>query len=159
MRVETYISVDRSFEGLREVLFREIEDILNNNTTPTRTAQISKMSSNILTSVREQINKERFTKNSELISDNVYNTHNKIISPIEINLLSDTFLSSTPGCDECAYQPYCGADPLYHLATQGDHVGNKAISDYCKLQRYLFDYFFELLNDTSRKEILLKWLK
>ncbi|MCB4761893.1 MAG: His-Xaa-Ser system radical SAM maturase HxsB [Sulfurovum sp.] len=99
------------------------------------------------------------TKNRELIFDNIHNTENKIISPIEINLLSDTFISSTPGCDECAYQPYCGADPLYHLATQGDHVGNKAISDYCKLQRYLFDYFFELLNDTSRKEILLKWLK
>ena len=99
------------------------------------------------------------TGNNELVSGNIKSTSINPVNEIGINLLSDTFLASSPGCDECAYQPYCGADPLYHLATQGDHVGNKAISDYCKLQKYLFDYLFELLNDNIKKEILLKWLK
>jgi len=99
------------------------------------------------------------TKNNELISGNVNSAFLNPVNDTNVNLLSDTFLACTPGCDDCAYQPYCGADPLYHLVTQGDHIGNKAISDYCKLQRYLFDYFFELLNNQERKKVILEWLR
>lgn len=75
------------------------------------------------------------------------------------HLLADTFLSCAPGCDECAYQPFCGADPLHHLATQGEHIGHKAHSFFCKLERMQFDYIVSLLQSKSHeKDILLSWL-
>jgi len=98
------------------------------------------------------------TGNPELVAGNIKSEILNPINDVSINLLADTFLTCSPGCEDCAYQSYCGADPLYHLATQGDHVGDKAVSDYCKLQRYLFDYFFELLNDVKKREVILKWL-
>lgn len=75
------------------------------------------------------------------------------------NMLKDTFLFSTPGCDDCAYQPFCGSDPLHHLATQGDHVGDKSISFYCQLQRRMFDHMFTLLSSNStQSKVLRSWL-
>lgn len=74
------------------------------------------------------------------------------------NMLADTFTCTMPGCDECAYQPFCGADPLHHLATQGDHVGDKALSFFCQIQRVLFDQLFELLDDKSARRVFESWL-
>jgi len=75
-------------------------------------------------------------------------------------MLRDTFLFSLPGCDECAYQPFCGADPMHHLATQGDHIGDKSISFFCKLQRLLFDHVMAILASQSESsKVLMSWLK
>jgi sulfatase maturation enzyme AslB (radical SAM superfamily) len=74
-------------------------------------------------------------------------------------LLEDTFTCTSPGCDDCAYQPHCGADPLHHLSTQGDHVGDKSISFFCQLQRELFDQIFLLLeNQPAARKVFESWL-
>jgi hypothetical protein len=61
-----------------------------------------------------------------------------------------SFTLSAPMCSTCAYERYCGADPVFHHATQGDFVGNKPSSDFCRrnigvfqamLQRYRTDPF------------------
>jgi|ERR1043166_828009 His-Xaa-Ser system radical SAM maturase HxsB len=38
---------------------------------------------------------------------------------------------SLPGCSDCAYQTYCGGDPVFHHATQGDPVGHRPSSEFC----------------------------
>lgn len=65
------------------------------------------------------------------------------------------------GCSDCAYQPYCGADPVYHYATQGDMFGNRAKSGFCKKNMALFDYLFELLRnaDSELQEIFWSWVR
>lgn len=75
-----------------------------------------------------------------------------------VNILTDSFISEIPGCDECAYQPYCGVDPMYHLSTQQDHIGNRAISDFCKLQKGMFDILFTSFDDKATKDTLMSWL-
>jgi His-Xaa-Ser system radical SAM maturase HxsB len=73
-------------------------------------------------------------------------------------IISNSFISETPGCDQCAYSPFCGSDPMYHLATQGDFVGNKALSDFCRLQKRLFSFAFTLLDDEEAKNTLNGWV-
>jgi His-Xaa-Ser system radical SAM maturase HxsB len=74
-------------------------------------------------------------------------------------VLEDSFTCASPGCDECAYQPFCGADPLHHLATQGDHVGDKSISFFCQLQRQMFDQLFVWLNGRPEaRRVFETWL-
>ena len=99
------------------------------------------------------------TKAEELILGNITAGKINFNNPATVNLISDTFLSTSPGCDECAYQPFCGADPLYHLSTQGDHIGDKSISFFCQLERYMFDHILELheTNDEAN-EVFLSWL-
>jgi His-Xaa-Ser system radical SAM maturase HxsB len=47
-----------------------------------------------------------------------------------------------PGCSDCAFVPYCGADPVYHAATQGEPEGERSTSDFCRRQLGLFRLLF-----------------
>ncbi len=64
------------------------------------------------------------------------------------------------GCSDCAYQPYCGADPVYHYATQQDMFGNRATSGFCKKNMAIFDHLFGLLQNGNAElhEIFWSWI-
>ena len=64
--------------------------------------------------------------------------------------VSDSFTWSSSSCHRCAFEPFCGADPIYHQATQGRFSGYMPTSDFCKrtkaivpelMRRYREDVF------------------
>ena len=57
---------------------------------------------------------------------------------------------SLPGCSECAFQSYCGADPVQNHATQGDMVGYRPTSPYCQRNMEIIRYLFELMETDAR---------
>lgn len=65
---------------------------------------------------------------------------------------------SLPGCSDCAYQPYCGADPVLHHATQGDMIGHRPTSVFCHKNMGLFDYLFDLIQDKQIERIFRNWI-
>lgn len=73
--------------------------------------------------------------------------------------LSDTMPEGAPMCSDCAFLPYCGADPVFHQATLGDPVGHKAFSAFCKKQMGVLRHLIGLLeHDVRARETLLGWL-
>jgi uncharacterized protein len=56
-----------------------------------------------------------------------------LLEPIE-----RSFSSSSPMCSWCAFEPWCGSDPVYHHATQGDFVGKKPLSAFCGRNMAIF---------------------
>lgn len=73
--------------------------------------------------------------------------------------LSDTMLEGVPMCSDCAFLPFCGADPVFHRATQGDAVGHKAFSAFCQKQMAVLRHVIGLLESDARvRETLLGWL-
>jgi len=73
--------------------------------------------------------------------------------------LTASLLESAPGCADCAFLPYCGADPVYHRATQGDPVGHKAFSDFCAKQMGALRHVVGLLeDDPAARDILQGWV-
>ena len=64
------------------------------------------------------------------------------------------------GCADCALQPYCGADPVYHYATQGDMFGNRASSGFCKKNMAIIRHIIELLRqgNSETEEIFWSWI-
>lgn len=81
-------------------------------------------------------------------------TSEALLSP-----LFDSMLEGAPMCSDCAFLPYCGADPVYHKATQGDSVGHKAFSAFCSKQMAILRHIIELLEyDAEAKEILMQWV-
>jgi uncharacterized protein len=52
--------------------------------------------------------------------------------------LEESFAASAPMCSDCAFEPYCGADPVFHYATQGDFVGRKPLSGFCEKNMTIF---------------------
>lgn len=65
-----------------------------------------------------------------------------------------------PGCSDCVYVPYCGADPIRHYRTQNDLVGHRPTSSFCGKQKAAFKILFNLLDtaDEEMMNILLGWI-
>ena len=64
-----------------------------------------------------------------------------------------------PSCADCAYVPLCGADPIDHYARQGDTVGHRPSSDFCRKQMGLFDLLLQRWDEGSSAEraIFERW--
>lgn len=63
-------------------------------------------------------------------------------SPAMRWLATGSVAETLPGCKDCAFVPYCGADPVYHAAAQGDPIGDRATSDFCTKHMGLFRLLF-----------------
>lgn len=75
-------------------------------------------------------------------------------------LLDAGVAEALPGCSDCAFLPYCGADPTYHHAVQGRAIGHRPSSDFCRRQTALFQRLFRLLaqGDNEVLPTLISWL-
>ena len=64
------------------------------------------------------------------------------------------------GCSDCAYQTYCGADPVRHYRTQGDIFGNRAGSTYCRKNMAIIKHLFDLVieGDRDLERIFWAWI-
>jgi His-Xaa-Ser system radical SAM maturase HxsB len=72
--------------------------------------------------------------------------------------LDESFAYSAPMCNDCAFEPYCGADPVYHYATTGDFVGRKPLSDFCKRNMTIFKLLLERYEtDAGARAVFLEW--
>jgi radical SAM protein with 4Fe4S-binding SPASM domain len=64
------------------------------------------------------------------------------------------------GCSECAFQQYCGADPVHNHATQGDMYGYRPNSDFCQKNMEIIRYLIDLMESDNRiKKIFESWAK
>lgn len=81
-------------------------------------------------------------------------TSEALLGPLESSLLE-----SSPMCTDCPFLPYCGADPVFHTATQKDAVGHKAFSAFCKKQMGVVRHIMTLLEDEpDAAHILRGWV-
>jgi radical SAM protein with 4Fe4S-binding SPASM domain len=61
-----------------------------------------------------------------------------MLSEALLRPLDESFTLSAPMCQDCAFEPYCGADPTYHHATEGDYVGRKPTSGFHRRNSAIF---------------------
>ncbi len=74
-------------------------------------------------------------------------------------ILRETMTEGMPMCSDCGVQPYCGSDPVQHHAVQGDWVGFKPNSDFCKKNMGVIRHLIALLEDDQRAaSILRSWV-
>jgi His-Xaa-Ser system radical SAM maturase HxsB len=64
-----------------------------------------------------------------------------------ISALQESFTLSAPMCSQCAFEPYCGADPVYHHAQYGDFLGHKAESEFCNKNMSIFKYLVNKMDE------------
>lgn len=75
-----------------------------------------------------------------------------------VAMLLSSMTEGAPQCSDCAFLPYCGADPAFHRATQGDFVGHKAFSAFCQKQMGTLRHLITLLEqDAVARQVLLGW--
>lgn len=83
-----------------------------------------------------------------------------LTSPAFVQVLEAACNQSLPGCSGCAFQPYCGADPVYHYAVQGDMIGYRPTSGFCKKNMEIIKHLFGLLRTggSEIQNILWGWI-
>jgi uncharacterized protein len=81
-----------------------------------------------------------------------------VLSDKLVDLVGGSLSQCSPECSSCAFEPYCGSDPVYHHATQGDPVGIKPLSEFCVRQKSVLGLLFKLLEDSpDDAAILRRW--
>ena len=66
------------------------------------------------------------------------------------------------GCGDCAFQTYCGADPVRHYRLQGDLFGRRSASDgFCGKNMGIVRHLFDLLRigDPAVERIFWAWIR
>jgi His-Xaa-Ser system radical SAM maturase HxsB len=65
-------------------------------------------------------------------------------------------LEGQPGCCDCAFQPYCGSDPIFHHSTQHSLAGHRPTSAFCRRNREILHHLIELMEDDPAAAVILK---
>lgn len=80
-----------------------------------------------------------------------------IASPTVRRLAIASTLEGIPGCNDCAYNPYCSVSPVYNYVLQGSLFGQTPTSYRHKVAEGTLDYLFETLEENH--EIYQSWLE
>ena len=79
-------------------------------------------------------------------------------APTLLEALESSFAYSAPMCHDCAFEPYCGADPVYHYATSGNYLGRKPESEFCRRNLATFRCLIEKMErDPFVKRLFRTW--
>lgn len=90
-------------------------------------------------------NVHRDTRRSLLTSDNA------------LKMFEVSCNQSLAGCSDCAFQPYCGADPIYHHATQGDMYGHRPTSGFCMRNMEVIKHLFSIIKKDDPQTMAIFW--
>ncbi|HEY1698835.1 MAG TPA: His-Xaa-Ser system radical SAM maturase HxsB [Trebonia sp.] len=75
-----------------------------------------------------------------------------------LNPLAESLTLSAPMCTTCAFEPYCGADPVFHHATAGDFTGHKALSAFCRRNTGVFTLLLRKMRDDPYfRDLMWRW--
>lgn len=77
----------------------------------------------------------------------------KLLEPLEAS-----YAASVPMCSDCAFEPFCGSDPVYHHATQGDFIGRKPTSGFCSRNMAIFRHVIGLMKEPEVRKIFQTWI-
>jgi MoaA/NifB/PqqE/SkfB family radical SAM enzyme len=81
-----------------------------------------------------------------------------ISSDALLDPLEQSFAASVPMCSSCAFEPYCGADPVYHHATQGDFIGRKPSSGFCQRNMEIFKGLIARMEaNADTRRLFMRW--
>lgn len=74
-------------------------------------------------------------------------------------ILKAGIAESLPGCSDCAFVPYCGADPVGNHAESGTLIGDRRTSSFCSRHTGLFQRLFAHLAkpDSDTAQLLSAW--
>lgn len=68
-------------------------------------------------------------------------------------------LDGQPDCVNCAYNPYCGVQPIHSYKTQGTIFGRMRESTLCTVHKGIQDYLFEKMveGDPEVMAVFKRW--
>lgn len=85
-------------------------------------------------------------------------TYKQIFGGTKIRgIIKNACVETTPECAHCAYQAYCGTDPIRNYLESGDEMRNMRQTPFCIKHKGIFDFLFEILGNLSETEENIIW--
>jgi radical SAM protein with 4Fe4S-binding SPASM domain len=77
-----------------------------------------------------------------------------------LEMIRNSCAESLPGCSHCAFQMYCGIDPVRNYVNQNDIMGHRPTSDSCLIHMEIIKHLFEIIlkNDPYYMDVFWSWL-
>jgi His-Xaa-Ser system radical SAM maturase HxsB len=83
-----------------------------------------------------------------------------LLSDALLEPLEQSIALSAPMCSDCAFEPFCGADPVYHHTTSGDYLGRKPDSAFCRRNTGVFKLLLDRYEtDDAARTVFLNWIR
>jgi uncharacterized protein len=79
-----------------------------------------------------------------------------VTHPKLIELVATSLTQTAPECSDCVFESHCGADPVYHHATQGDALGIKPLSEFCARQKGVMRLLLHILESSPKDAAILR---
>uniref|UniRef100_A0A7C2BBS8 His-Xaa-Ser system radical SAM maturase HxsB n=1 Tax=Pseudomonas graminis TaxID=158627 RepID=A0A7C2BBS8_9PSED len=79
-------------------------------------------------------------------------------SPVIEGLLINSISTQVPGCTKCAFNSFCGPDPVAAQAEFGSMKILSLTTEHCKRYKWMFDYFFRRLRSADDSFLDLAYL-
>lgn len=75
-------------------------------------------------------------------------------------LAATSCVEGLPGCADCAFQTYCGCDPVENHTTQGSILGHRPTSAFCQRNMALMKHLLRLYYGEDRfiRELFWSWV-
>ena len=82
--------------------------------------------------------------------------HGKVIR----ETIENSCVETMPLCSECAFQMYCGADPVRNHSVQGDLMGHRPTSEFHRINYQIIRHLLELIkkNDRDIMNVFWSWI-
>jgi len=76
------------------------------------------------------------------------------------DIVKNSCVETMPICADCAYQQYCGADPIRNYLETNDIIGNRLTSGFCHKNKAVIDYLFSIIleNDKDVMNVFWSWI-
>lgn len=71
-------------------------------------------------------------------------------SPVANHIVRSSLGRFVPGCSDCAFNPYCGPDPVSTHSQFGHMDAPVYWTDHCKRNTWLFDFIFNRLRESDQ---------
>ncbi|WP_217704944.1 His-Xaa-Ser system radical SAM maturase HxsB [Victivallis sp. Marseille-Q1083] len=91
----------------------------------------------------------------------VSESYEKLFHGIQVQDLADVnTVEGIAGCSDCAFQAYCGADPVRNYAVQQDRYGYRPASEVCKKCTAIIEHLFSLIIEREEEvmPVFRRWL-
>jgi uncharacterized protein len=82
------------------------------------------------------------------------------LSPTIRELANKSCVETLPGCHSCAFQVFCGTDPVRNYALQGDIVGHRPTSEFCTKNQGIIRHLLRLIEkgDPDTMDVFWSWI-
>jgi His-Xaa-Ser system radical SAM maturase HxsB len=76
------------------------------------------------------------------------------------DIIEKSCVEIIPSCFSCAFQTYCGADPIRNYVDQNDIMGHMPSSNFCRKNKYIIRWLFEKLKENDEKitDVFWSWV-